>query len=154
MALVRQLRYDASLPVGEGIDYILRVGEQHPMIVLGECLYGYRVLPDSLTRRDPARRDQLVVEALRRARSRRHGDHERMSVAKPNGDHRSKQCVQDNNIAAHFIQSVLDQRQARRLWGAFLTGIECARLHPFDPHYYKALVYALISPSIVRALRS
>ena len=64
MSLVGELRYDASLQVGETWDYILRVGEQHPMIVLGECLYGYRILPSSLSRRDPSWREQFLVRNL------------------------------------------------------------------------------------------
>src|SRR5262249_46667806 len=44
MSLVGHIRYEASLPIVETFDYILRVGEQYPMIVLGECLYGYRIL--------------------------------------------------------------------------------------------------------------
>jgi glycosyltransferase involved in cell wall biosynthesis len=154
MSLVRHLRYDVSLPVVEGMDYIFRVGEQHPMIVLGECLYGYRILSNSLTRQDPARRDQLVAEALRQARSRRQVDDARIFPDRTNSCRRSQHSVADNNIAAHFMKSVLDQRRARRRWGAFLTGVACARLQPLDPHYYKALAYAASPEGIVKLIRS
>ncbi len=40
---VRGMRYEEALRIGQGFDYILRVGEQYPMMVLGECLYSYRV---------------------------------------------------------------------------------------------------------------
>jgi len=51
MSFVGHMRFEPSLTVAETYDYILRIGEVHPMIVLGECLYAYRILPNSLTRR-------------------------------------------------------------------------------------------------------
>ena len=50
ISLVGGLRYEESLQGAEGLDYILRVGEKHPMVVLGECLYQYRILDTSITR--------------------------------------------------------------------------------------------------------
>jgi glycosyltransferase involved in cell wall biosynthesis len=153
MSLVGQMRYNTSLPIVETFDYILRIGEQHPMIVLGECLYGYRILPNSVTRRDAIRRDRLVVEVLRRACHRRGLEYERVFPSGPAGSRRSRNSVRDNNIAAEFIKSVLDQSRARNRLAALRTGWECVRLHPFDRHYYKALVYALTSPRIVHSLQ-
>jgi glycosyltransferase involved in cell wall biosynthesis len=152
MSLVGDLRYDPSLQVAETFDYILRIGERSPMIVLGDCLYGYRILPNSLTRRDPMWREQFVVQALRRACNRRGQDYEQVFPDGADGNRRSRNSVLDNNIAAHFIKSVLDQRQAKDYLAALGTGWACVRLHPTDPHYYKALVYALVSPSAVRYL--
>ena len=152
MSLVGGLRYDASLPFVEAFDYIMKLGEQYPMMVLGECLYSYRVLANSITRRDPIRREQYVREALRRACVRRSLEYNRVFPRGPTGGLRSKNSVLDNNIAAHFISSVLDQREKNHRLGALRTGLECVRLHPMDTHYYKALVYALVSPSVVRYL--
>lgn len=153
MSLVGHMRYDASLQVAETFDYILRIGELHPMIVLGECLYGYRILPNSLTRRDPAWRDQFVVEALRRACTRRGVKWDQKVLDGAHGKRRSQNSMLDNNIAAHFMKSVLDQRRASYHLAALATGWQCVCLHPIDPHYYKALVYAVASPSIVSYLR-
>jgi glycosyltransferase involved in cell wall biosynthesis len=153
LSLVGDMRYDAALPFVEAFDYVLRVGEKHPVIVLGECLYGYRILANSVTRRDPMRRQQFVAEALKRACERRALSYDRVFPNGPSGGRRSQHSIQDNNIAAHFISSVLDQKQAHRRWSALRTGFECARLQPFDLHYYKALVYALTSPRIIRSVQ-
>jgi glycosyltransferase involved in cell wall biosynthesis len=153
MSLVGRMRYDASLQVAETFDYILRVGEQYPIIVLGECLYGYRILPNSLTRRSPMWREQFVVEALRRACDRRGLQFDQIFPDGPRGNRRSQNSMRDNNIAAHFMRSVLDLRRVNCRWAALRTGVGCVRLHPLDPHYYKALVYALVTPSIVGHLR-
>jgi glycosyltransferase involved in cell wall biosynthesis len=152
MSLVGDLRYEPSLPIVEHLHYILMVGERHPMIVLGECLYGYRILPNSLTRRNSLRRDQREADVLRRACERRGLQYDQVF---PRGYRAgwSQNSIMDNNLAAHFMQSVRDQYQADHRWGAVRTGWDCARLHPLDPHYYKALVYALASPRAVDYVR-
>lgn len=155
MSLVGHMRFEPSLQVAETYDYILRIGEVHPMIVLGECLYAYRVLPDSLTRRAPMWRKQFEVEAFRRACERRglRFEQEGANEDRGYGLRQSHNSLSDNNIAAHFMRSVLDWRRSNHRLSALKTGWQCACLHPADPHYYKALVYALISPSVVNRLR-
>jgi glycosyltransferase involved in cell wall biosynthesis len=148
MSAVEGLFYDATMPFVEAFDYIMRVGERHPIKVLGECLYGYRILSTSVTRRDPSRREGFVIAALTRACERRGLVYDRVFPQGIDGPRRSRNSVLDNNIAAHFMRSVLDQRRAGRWWGAVVTGLECVRLHPLDAHYYKALAYAL-TPSVV-----
>jgi glycosyltransferase involved in cell wall biosynthesis len=153
MSLVRNLRYVPSLKVAETFEYILRIGEQHPMVVLNECLYGYRILPTSLTRRDPAWRQFFVVDALKRACQRRGLDYDRVFPRGVDGRRMSRNGTRDNNIASYFINSVLDQRRINRRLAALRTGVDCARLHPLDPHYYKALVYALVPVGLLARLR-
>jgi glycosyltransferase involved in cell wall biosynthesis len=153
MSLVGDFRYDAALPFVEAFDYVLRVGEQHPMMVLGDCLYGYRILLNSVTRRDPMRREHFVAEALRRACVRRNVDYDQIFPKKADGARRSKNSIRDNNIAAHFMRSVLDQCRAGERFAALRTGLHCVRLCPVDLHYYKAVVYALTPSTIVDAWR-
>ncbi len=59
----------------------------------------------------------------------------------------------DNNLAAYFMASVLDQRAMGNRWEALKTAWECARLHPSDSHYYKALVYALAPKDLIYFMR-
>jgi glycosyltransferase involved in cell wall biosynthesis len=153
VSLVGHMRYEPSLQVCETFDYILRIGELHPMIVLGESLYAYRILPNSLTRRAPIRRQQFAAEAFRRACDRRGLRFEQISEDRSCADRLSHNSLHDNNIAAHFMTSVLDLRRANRRLAALRTGWQCACLHPADPHYCKALVYALISSRVASRLR-
>ena len=150
VALVGDMRFDTSLPVAETYDYILRIGERYPMIVLGECLYSYRILSNSLTRRAPLWRKQLEIDAFRRACERR-GLHD--EPVGETSDRKSRNSMVDNNIAAHFMKSVLDLRRSGRRWAALTVGWRCACLHPADFHYYKALVYALMPRGITSYLR-
>jgi glycosyltransferase involved in cell wall biosynthesis len=149
MSLVGDMRFEPSLQVAETYDYILRIGELYPMTVLGECLYAYRILPNSLTRRAPTWRKQFEVEAFRRACERRGL---RFQPECGDSSNRSHNSLLDNNIAAHFMRSVLDLRRSNRRL-ALRTGWQCACLHPADPHYYKAIAYALMPPSVTSRLR-
>jgi glycosyltransferase involved in cell wall biosynthesis len=154
MSIIGNLRYDSSLPFVEAVDYVLRIGESHPMMVLGDCLYGYRMHPNSLTQSDPQRRDRMVTRMLERACERRGQSYSNTFPQSRHRKYRSHNSFMDNDIASVFVVSALSQRQARRRWGAVKTGFECARLHPFDPYYYKALVYALAPARLLRFIRS
>jgi uncharacterized protein Veg len=132
----------------------LRVGESHPMMVLGDCLYGYRMHPNSLTQSDPHRRERMVTKMLERACERRGRSYTRTFPQGRRREKRSSNSRLDNNIASVFVVSVVSQRQTNRRWGAVKTGLQCARLHPFDPYYYKALVYALVPTTLLRSIRN
>jgi glycosyltransferase involved in cell wall biosynthesis len=154
LSMIRDMRYDSSLPYVEALDYLLRIGESHPMVVLGDCLYGYRMHQNSLTQSDPDRRERMVIKMLERAGERRGQSY---TWAFPQGRRskfRSANSLLDNDIASVFVVSVLSQRQTNRRWSAINTGLQCARLHPFDPYYYKALVYALVPTRLLRFIRS
>jgi glycosyltransferase involved in cell wall biosynthesis len=153
LSLIRSMQYDVSLPFVEAVDYILRVGEQHPIVVLGDCLYGYRLHPDSLTQSDPHRRNRMVNRMLEEAHHRRGLAFDTAFPPARQRKYRSSNSVADNDIASVFVTSVLSQRQAKRHWGAVRTGLDCARLHPLDPYYYKALMYALVPVRLLRLIR-
>ena len=154
MSIIRNMRYDSSLPFVEAYDYILRMGEGHPMMVLGDCEYGYRMHPNSLTRSDPDRRDRMVTRMLERACERRGQSYTRTFRQGRHWKYRSHNSLMDNDMASLFVMSVLSQRQTNRRWGAVKTGLQCARLHPFDPYYYKALVYAVVPARLLHFIRS
>jgi glycosyltransferase involved in cell wall biosynthesis len=153
MSVVGNMRYEPSLLFTQGVDYILRIGESHPMMVLGDSLYGSRMSPDSLTRSDPQRRDREVTRMLERVCDRRGQSFSRTFPQSRDRKYRSSNSLIENDIASVFVMSVLSQRQAPRRWGAVKTGLQCARLHPLDPYYYKALVYAVVPARLLRFIR-
>ena len=148
VSAVRGLRYDVGLVLNEGLDYILQVGEAHPIATLGECLYAYRVNPGSITRRRFDERATSLDRVRRRAHARR--GLAPPPQAAPPGPPRARD--RDNNLAAFFIDSALDLRRLGRRADALRTGIACSRLHPADPHYHKALAYSLAPAPLVRRL--
>src|SRR5690606_34267284 len=147
-ALVADIEYEPALRIGQGFDHILRVGERHPMIVLGECLYSYRVARRSNTTRSVELREEMVREVMRRA-CRRRGLPLPDTTRLPRGRNRRS----DNNLAAHFMESALDQARNGRRVEAIRTGFQCVALHPVDPHYYRALSYATLPMPLVKRMR-
>jgi glycosyltransferase involved in cell wall biosynthesis len=149
--LVRGFEYDPAFRIGQGYDYILRVGEQYPMTVLGECLYSYRVHDQSITKGDPRQRSQMVRALLKKACERRGECFDTRFPVR----NRSRQInrMRDNSLATNFMESVVDLRSVGRWWEALEAGLICAKLHPLDPFYYRALLFAILPDGVRRSLR-
>ena len=126
------------------------------MRAIGECLYSYRIHPHSITKKSPAKSDQAVREVLRRTCERRGLQFEELfgSNGQLSEGKRLRNQDMDNNLAAHFIESVMDLRTAGRLLEAVRTGLRCTMLHPMDPHYGKALAYSMLPLGLVKWLRA
>ncbi len=137
-ALVDGLQYNEDLPVVEGYDYVLRVGEQRPLRVLGACLYAYRVHQDTVTKRDPERRTRLLHAAKEQAAQRR-------GVPLPETARRPLRGrrLRDNDLMSIFMESVADLRYAGRRREALVCGMACAACCPHEAHYYRPLLAAL-----------
>jgi glycosyltransferase involved in cell wall biosynthesis len=153
MSMVSGLRYEPTLIVGQGWDYILRVGEHYPMMVIGECLYSYRYHFDSNTRQDFARRNQKVRDVLKFAFQRRG-----LNIDKyfPSGLVSSGAVMhreREDGIIPHFMESVLDLRRAGRVWESLKTATACLWLHPFDLYYYKPFCYFAAPLSLIKWYR-
>jgi len=153
MSMVRGLRYDVGLEIGQGFDYVLQVGERFPTAATGECLYSYRVHLGSNTRRSPSERERLVGEVVRRACVRRGLGHALPEGRRQEGRWRLRNRDRDNNLAAHFMESVCDLRRAGHFLEAVMVGAACARLHPLDPYYYRAILYAALPRRFVERHR-
>lgn len=151
---VAGMTYDESLQYVEAYDYVLRVGERLPLMVLPDILYSYRVHFKSITRRDPRTRMERVRTALRLAHERRGLPipAELMPAHPP--ARRLRNRDRDNNLAAGFIESVLSLRSIGERRQAVSTGLACSALHPMDLHYHKALVYSLAPMWLVGRIRS
>jgi len=153
--MIEDLRYDPTLKVAEGMDYILRVGERYPMIVLGRCLYSYRFKIGSLSRQDAAARSEMVRKVIRQACQRQGCDvSERFFYYEPAESGAFGHRGRENNIVAHFMQSVIDLRGAGRSGEALRTALSCAKLHPFDLYYYKPFLYTVVPLSVIDLYRS
>lgn len=150
--LVHGIRYEETLLLCAGWDYILRVGERLPMSVLGECLYSYRVHSGASTRQDRERRKRMMRRLLERACERRgldFDDYLGPDAACRIVPHRDE----ERGVVPHFMESVLDLRRSGRRVRACATGLACARRHPLDPCYYKPLVYSLTPEFLITCYR-
>ena len=146
MSMVRGIEYDVALPIVEGYDYVMRVGERFPMRVLGECLYAYRIHWNTVTKRDPSARIRLFDAAVAKTRACR-GLPAIESQPAAGGRLRNRQL--DNDLVSHFMASMVDLRRAGRRATALRAALRCLQLHPTDPYYYKPAVYALAPLSLI-----
>jgi len=148
---VKGLRYEENLQIGQGWDYVLRVGELYPMEVLGECLYSYRINITSNTRMNSFRRSNMVQKVLERA------CHRRGLVYQPNG--KKKMSENDfskgyeHGVVPHFMESVLDLKRASKSIEALRTAITSISLNPLNPYYYKPLIYWLVPLFLIEYYR-
>lgn len=136
VSAVRDIAYNPALRIGQGWDYILRVGEQLSLMVIGACLYSYRINLSSNTRSNlghTMKKKQMVLD----------GAIARRGIPQPGclSIRPSSVITKDYGVVPHFMESVLDLRRAGRVGEALRTAAFCLRLHPIDPYYYKPLAY-------------
>jgi hypothetical protein len=151
-SLAERFEFEETLKVGAGWDHILRVGEAFPMLVIGECLYSYRINITSNTRADPTRRRNGVGIVLERAMKRRGcvASVEHLLEAREEKAFNGR----EHGVVTHFMESVLDQRTNSHPIHAIGTALSCARLHPLVPAYYKPLIYAIVPIVLIERYRS
>jgi len=154
VSLVQKFCYEPTLRIGQGFDYILRVGEQHPMLVLDECLYSYRVHFDSTIRKNVLQRKQMIRNVLERSCERRGLNPSDYLSVNSERISRFQHRGRETHIVPHFMESVLDLRRANRHTEALKTAFVCLRLHPCDPYYYKPLAYFLAPLALIKYYRS
>ena len=147
LSMVQGIEYDVSLPIVEGYDYVLRVGERFPLLVLGECLYSYRIHWNTVTKRDPGARMRLFHAAVQKARARRGLPIESEAAIPATRRLRNRQM--DNDLVSHFMASMVDLRRAGQGKTALNAAIRCLRLHPTDPYYYKPALYAVAPLALI-----
>ena len=151
----KELLFDTKLTIGEGLDFILRLGEKHPMLVLDETLYSYRVNPKSMTQQaDRFLRQQLVAKVIKKACQRRGVSFE---ILHPNlkklieGDDRFVDNT--SRLSTHFMDSVVSQRLKGKGFEALKTAIMGLRINPRSLNYYKAFAYAILPMRLIRTIR-
>lgn len=140
LSMVREVMYEPGLRIGQGYDYILRVGEKWPMTVLEDCLYTYRVVEGSATRSGVERRQEAVRQVQARAAKRR-GLSDHLVTAIPSSVTNRER---DNGLSVHFLESVTDLRRLGQLGRALRVAMVCGKLHPLDMEYWKPMAACLL----------
>ncbi len=148
ISLVKDIQYDPALRIGQGYDYILRVGELFPMRVIDECLYSYRINFKSNTRQSSSDRNEMVKKVWLKSTERRKIA---PSVIEQLG--LSMHYGPDHSVVPHFMESVLDMRRKGRYWEAFKTGLDAITLNVGSLKYYKPIVYFFLPLKIITLYR-
>ncbi len=146
--LGRQLGFDEALRIGQGYDFILRLGEVAPMRVIPDVLYSYRVSFESITRRDPTRRAKFVRLVREKACKRRGVSYDDVF-----GTDAGANVSKDNGLAAHVMESVVCQKRDGQALGALKTACQGIRFQPLSARYYQALAYSMMPYPLLTKIR-
>lgn len=150
--LLKDFRWDPELKIGEGIDFILRVGETFPICRINHCLYTYRINFQSLIRKNPEENIRWVNQAIRKACIRRGLDFSKHQlVEKSAGGKQSKSNL--NHIVSHCMESVVDLKNSGNWIKAVQTGMACLCISPDNYMFYKPMIYSLLPLSIIKRYR-
>lgn len=153
MDYVNDIRYEESLKMCAGYDYILRVGEKFPLVVSGNCLYSYRIHSNATTRKSASERFKWIKEVHRRTLERRNQlvkSHQRQMLVSVNN---SINNDHEYGVVPHFMESVIDLKRSRRFIKAFQVAITGVSLKPLNPYYYKPFVYCLLPLFLISLYR-
>ncbi|MCK4493955.1 MAG: glycosyltransferase family 2 protein [Methylococcales bacterium] len=154
MSFIGDMRFDKSLRIGQGVDFVLRVGEKYPIMCLGACLYTYRINYNSTIRQD-VNKNNLSVNVIRqKACERRQLNFELYRIRFSKSSAFFKHREGDTHIIPHCMESVMSLKDRHQWLKAFSVGWQCCRLHPLDGYYYKPLFYAFIPNSLIENYRN
>ena len=130
------LRFDESLRIGQGVDFVFRFAELHEIELAGKCLYSHRINHSSTTHRSRSSNQSSINCVFEKACKRRGTPFtpvlERRSFISKLFPHRDK-----DNFISYAVESVAQLRRANQLRKALQTAWFCIKRHPLDPLFYK-----------------
>lgn len=150
--LARKIRFDEELYLGEGLDFILQMGELSEILVIGEALYQYRIHSASITKRASESKARQLMTVINKARVRRGLD--LWSYDEFDAEYGPYIRDKDNNLSGHFTDSAYQSVISGRRREAFSTAISAIAYVGKSKSYLKPLVYALSPKRVVVEARA
>lgn len=129
--------FDPELRIGQGVDLVLRLGERHPMVVVADPLYRYRIDPGSTTRRDSTATTEFSRLVVQKAATRRGEAPPTPTGAPPAWPY------------GHVIDATLDARLLDGRGAAVRTLVDAVRAAGVSWPWWRALVYAVAPMRLV-----
>jgi glycosyltransferase involved in cell wall biosynthesis len=140
--LVEKFRFDPELRIGQGVDFVLRIGENFPITLLGKCLYTYRINYQSTIRKEPEKNILWINKVKSKAYERRKGGG-KVKLVDANV-YKTKKRGANNHIVSHCIKSIVDFKNQGSLADSLWVGLQCVKLSPCDAYFYKPILYSMI----------
>lgn len=150
--LAKATKFDPTLKLGEGLDFILKIGEEHPIIQIPDILYYYRFHYQSITKTDPTSKGRYLLQVANSARERRGVPTMEESVY----FERTKEYINDanNNLVGHFTDAAYCSVANGYRREAIQTALLSMKYAPNGGvKYLKPLVYSLLPYSWAKLLR-
>lgn len=150
--ITKDLLFDNEFWIGEGVDYIWRVGEVFPITVLEECLYSHRVNYQSITHKHPNDNFETINIVIKKACQRRGWDFNKYKRDRPPVLLKKKRGM--DSILPYAIESVISLKRRKSYFDAVKTAFICISIHPFDYMFYKPMLYLFIPQSVLAYYRN
>lgn len=149
---VNSISFDPDLKIGQGLDFIFKVGERHPVSRLGACLYTYRINYQSTIRKQPEKNVVWINSVMEKARIRR-GISKRLTISNKDLSDKTHIRAKNNHIVSHCIKSIIDYKKHNQLWYSLTVGFFCLRIEPRDYYFYKPLCFSIIPLCLIDLYR-
>lgn len=150
--VARCFPFDEELRIGQGLDFILKVGERHSMCVIPDVLYYYRFHYSSISKSSIKKRAYYICKTMNSARKRR-GEPE-VSEEEFFNDARKYLEDEDNNLSGHFTDSAYwSVDSGRRIEAVKTSVVSLIRLRNLDWSYLKPLVYTCMPKMVNRKIK-
>jgi len=142
-SMTKGILFDEELRIGQGVDYVWRVGEKFPISVLEDVLYTHRVNHQSVTHNTPSTNFEKINVVINKACARRGLNYNNFKLKSQPKLLKSERGI--DSILPYAIESVLALKRRKEYIQAIKTAVLCIAFHPLDYMYYKPLIY-LIAP--------
>lgn len=153
MELAKRFKFDEELRIGQGLDFILKVGEVSEIRVSPEPLYHYRVHFNSITKTRAAEKAQYLLKTINKARVRRG----QAALSMPDYLRSNPYQARDrlNNLSGHFVDSAYWSVVEGRRSESGKTALIALKwlFRSGDIKFLKPLVYALFPLAVTARLR-
>lgn len=149
--IARSVGFNPRFRIGQGIDFIWRVGEQHRVAVIPDVLYRYRVHEGSTTHRGSTDLTRSLAGVTAEAVARRTGRVMTVEEVIEQFEIRHDPANNMYGIYTLAVRSALtngDRREAIRV------GLHAARRVRLGPRYLRPLLLALVGERVDRWRRS
>ncbi|HBH47736.1 MAG TPA: hypothetical protein DDX98_03815 [Bacteroidales bacterium] len=150
-SMTKGIFFDNDLRIGQGVDYVWRVGEIFPISVLEECLYSHRVNYNSVTHKTPGDNYLKINFVIKKGCQRRGWDYEKYKLCFQPSLLKNQRGM--DSILPYAIESVISLKRKNSYSVALKTALLCITLHPFDPMFYKPMIYLFIPIRVLKYYR-
>lgn len=150
-SFTKSLYFDNELKIGQGVDYVWRVGEIYPIAVLEECLYSHRVNYQSITHKNHEVNYQKINSVIEKACLRRGLNFDKFRIKCPPALLKKKRGM--DSILPYAIESVVSLKRRGLYFDAIKTAFLCIWFHPFDYMFYKPFIFAFTPHGLIRFYR-
>ena len=150
--LAKFYKFNPEYKIGQCLDFIFRVGEEHPILVLEDILYSYRFNLNSNTKSNHTKKEEYLLRIFNSAKERRKEKH--ITPSELNAKLGSRRRSKDNNLSGHFSESIFQQIQKGNRIKTFSLCWFAVKNINLNRNFVKSIVYPFLPLKLIVFLKS